>query len=232
MNLRNKISLITGASAGIGAAIAEKFAEAGSDLILTARRKNILDDLSNTLKEKYNVDILTFENDVRDYKSVENLVNSLTGKWQSVDILVNNAGKARGLDTVQEGNLEDWEEMIDTNIKGLLYFSRLILPKMIEKNSGLVLNIASIAGRAAYPKGNVYCATKSAVRTLSESMVIDLNGTGVKVCNIDPGMVETEFSLVRFHGDSERAGNVYKQFKPLDAMDIADIALFVRIRWY
>lgn len=230
MNLKGKITLITGASAGIGAAIAEVFAEAGSDLILTARRKELLDESAVKLRESYGVRVLTYQNDIRKYDEVQSLINNIPTEWSNIDILVNNAGLARGMSTIQEGTISDWEEMIDTNVKGLLYMSRLVLPGMVARQNGMVINIASIAGRAAYPKGNVYCGTKSAARTISESMVIDLNGTGVRVCNIDPGMVETEFSLVRFHGDTERAESVYKQFKPLTGRDVAETALFVATR--
>jgi 3-hydroxy acid dehydrogenase / malonic semialdehyde reductase len=230
MNLKGKISLITGASAGIGYAIAEVFAEAGSNLILTARRKNLIDGLANELQNKFGVKVITFQNDIRNYKEVESLINNLPNEWSKIDILVNNAGLARGFSTIQDGDINDWEEMIDTNVKGLLYMSRLVIPGMVSRKNGMVINIASIAGRAAYPKGNVYCGTKSAAKTISEAMVIDLNGTGVRVCNIDPGMVETEFSLVRFHGDSEKADGVYKQFIPLIGRDIGEIALFVATR--
>lgn len=230
MNLKGKISLITGASAGIGYSVAEVFAEAGSNLILTARRKELIDELATELREKYGVKVATYQNDVRNYSEVEKIINNLPSEWENIDILVNNAGLARGFSTIQEGDISDWEEMIDTNVKGLLYMSRLVLPGMVARGKGMLINIASIAGRAAYPKGNVYCGTKSAAKTISESMVIDLNGTGVRVCNIDPGMVETEFSLVRFHGDSTKAENVYKQFKPLIGRDIGEIALFVATR--
>jgi 3-hydroxy acid dehydrogenase / malonic semialdehyde reductase len=230
MNLKGKITLITGASAGIGAAIAEVFAEAGSDLIMTARRKELLDELASKLRETYGVRILTYQNDIRKYDDVQTLINNIPAEWSNIDILVNNAGLARGMSTIQEGSIKDWEEMIDTNVKGLLYMSRLVLPGMVSRKKGMVINISSIAGLAAYPKGNVYCGTKSAVKTISQSMVIDLNGTGVRVCNIDPGMVETEFSIVRFHGDTERAESVYKQFKPLSGRDVAEAALFVATR--
>lgn len=230
MNLKNKVALVTGASAGIGKAIATKFAENGCNLIITARRVNLIDELSKELTAKYGVRVITIENDIRNFENVKIAFDSIPDELKKIDILVNNAGLARGLSTIQDGDINDWEEMIDTNMKGLLYISRLVLPIMVAKSSGMVINISSIAGRAAYPKGNVYCATKSAVRTISEAMAIDLNGTGVRVCNIDPGMVETEFSLVRFHGDSEKAENVYKQFTPLIGEDIADIALFVATR--
>ncbi len=230
MKLKGKITLVTGASAGIGYSIAKIFAEAGSDLILTARRKHLIDKLAEELTQKYNIRVMTFENDVRNYDSNKEIIASLSTEWKNIDILVNNAGLARGFSTIQDGELSDWEEMIDTNIKGLLYMSRLVLPGMVERQKGLVINIASIAGIAAYPKGNVYCATKSAVKTISDAMAIDLNGTGVKICNIDPGLVETEFSLVRYHGDSERASKVYQNFTPLIADDIAEIALFAATR--
>ena len=230
MNLKGKITLVTGASAGIGYSIAEVFAKAGSDLILTARRKSLIDELAANLMKEFGVRVITFENDIRDYNSVDTLINSLPNDWSSIDILVNNAGLARGLNTIQEGSIDDWEEMIDTNLKGLLYMSRSVLPGMVSRGKGMVINIASIAGRQLYPKGNVYCATKSAVKSISEGMVIDLNGTGVRVCNIDPGMVETEFSLVRFHGDEKRAESVYTQFKPLDGKDVGEIALFAATR--
>ncbi|MBX3043638.1 MAG: SDR family NAD(P)-dependent oxidoreductase [Candidatus Kapabacteria bacterium] len=230
MKLNGKVTLITGASAGIGSSIAEVFAEAGSNLILTARRKDLIDKLATKLSTQYGVDIHTSQNDVRNLEQVREMLSNLPDRFNNIDILVNNAGLARGLSTIQDGDINDWEEMIDTNIKGLLYMSRMILPQMVERGNGMVINISSIAGRAAYPKGNVYCGTKSAVKAISESMVIDLNGTGVRVCNIDPGMVETEFSLVRFHGDKDKADAVYKQFKALEGRDVAEIALFAATR--
>ncbi len=228
--LKNKITLITGASAGIGKACAEVFAEAGSDLILVARRIELAEDLASNLSEKYGVDCIAIQLDVRNYNEVADRLGNLPEKWQNVDILINNAGLARGLDKIQDGSLDDWEEMIDTNLKGLLYVSKLILPGMVARDSGMVINIGSIAGREVYPKGNVYCATKHAVRAISQSMVIDLNGTNVRTCNLDPGMVETEFSLVRFRGDAPKAEQVYKSFKPLSGEDVAQIALFAASR--
>jgi len=228
--LRNKKVLITGASAGIGLACAEVFAEAGADLLLTARREDKINEIASELIRKYGVNCLTRKLDVRDNAEVTDFWANLPQQWHSIDILINNAGLARGLDKIHEGSLQDWEEMIDTNIKGLLYISRIVLPEMVARNSGMVINIGSIAGREVYPKGNVYCATKHAVRAISQGMIIDLNGTNVKVCNIDPGLVETEFSLVRFRGDSERARQVYQNFKPLMGDDIAQIALFVATR--
>lgn len=228
--LYNKITLITGASAGIGKSCAEVFAEAGSNLILAARRIELVQKFANELSEKYGIECLAIELDVRNFDEVSKKLGNLPRKWGKVDILINNAGLARGLDKIHEGSLDDWEEMIDTNVKGLLYVSKVILPGMVERDSGMVINIGSIAGREVYPKGNVYCATKHAVRAISQSMVIDLNGTNVRTCNIDPGMVETEFSLVRFRGDAPRAEQVYKSFKPLSGDDVAQIALFAATR--
>ena len=230
MNLKGKTTLITGASAGIGEACARVFAEAGSDLIITARRFERIQKLSEELTAKHNIKCLPIEMDVRNRVLVNESIENLPAEFSKIDILINNAGKSLGLDPLQDGDYNDWDEMIDTNIKGLLYVTKAVAPKMIEKGEGFVINISSIAGKHAYPKGNVYCASKAAARTLSESMVIDFNGTGVRVCNIDPGLVETEFSLVRFHGDSERAENVYKNFTPLTGYDIADIALFTVTR--
>jgi NADP-dependent 3-hydroxy acid dehydrogenase YdfG len=230
MRLDGKITLITGASAGIGEACAVEFAKAGSNLILTARRLERIEKLAEMLAKEYNVKCLPIELDVRNNNEVESKLQNLPEEFKSVDILINNAGKALGMDNIQNGSLDDWEEMIDTNIKGLLYVTRVVAPLMVERGNGMIINIASIAGRQVYPKGNVYCATKSAVRTLSEAMVVDLNGTGVRVCNVDPGLVETEFSLVRFHGDAERAGNTYKGYTPLTGKDIADIVLFTATR--
>ena len=226
MLLKDKVCIITGASAGIGRAIADVFASEGAKLILAARRINKIRELANELKTKYNTQTQLLELDVRYYSKVVEQYKSLADDWQQIDILVNNAGKARGFDKIQEGLIDDWEEMIDTNIKGLLYFSRLIIPRMVKRNSGHIVNIGSIAGEEVYPNGNVYCATKFAVHALSKSMAIDLNGTNVRVTNIAPGLVETEFAEVRFHGDSDRAKTVYQGYKPLEAVDIADIALF------
>jgi serine 3-dehydrogenase len=230
MKLNGKIALITGASAGIGEACAFEFAKAGSNLILTARRSDRIEKLAEMLTNEFNVKCLPIELDVRNYNEVESKFRNLPTEFKQIDILINNAGKALGMDNIQEGNLDDWEEMIDTNVKGLLYVTRVISPMMVARGNGMIINIASIAGRQVYPKGNVYCATKSAVKTISESMIVDLNGTGVRVCNVDPGLVETEFSLVRFHGDSERAKNTYKGYTPLTGKDIADVVLFAATR--
>ncbi len=230
MQLKNKIALITGASAGIGRACAEVFAEAGARLILIARRKESIVKLAEELKEKFSTDCMVFCEDVRDYDSLKLKLDNLPDDWKPIDILVNNAGLARGLHKIHEGVLSDWEEMIDTNIKGLLYVSRIVLPGMIERDSGIVINIGSIAGRETYPMGAVYCGTKHAVVAISQGMVIDLNGTGVRVTNLEPGLVETEFALVRFHGDDEKAANIYQGYTPLQAIDIADVALFIATR--
>jgi len=228
--LNNKITFITGASAGIGYACAEAFANSGSDLVLIARRKDRIATLAKELKEKYGTQYYLIEADVRDYSVLKSAFETMPDEWKRCDILINNAGLARGLSKIQDGDLNDWEEMIDTNIKGVLYTSRIILPWMVAQKSGMVINIGSIAGREVYPMGNVYCATKHALKALSQAMTIDLNGTGVRVCNIDPGLVETEFSKVRFHWDYERAEKVYQGYEPLIAEDIADIALFAATR--
>ncbi|MBI5324978.1 MAG: SDR family NAD(P)-dependent oxidoreductase [Ignavibacteriae bacterium] len=226
MDLKGKIILITGASAGIGEACAEVFAEEGAMLILLARRKNKLDELSKIIKEKNKVEILNIECDVRNRKDVEKCIKELPDKFKNIDILINNAGLARGMNKIQEGSFDDWDEMLDTNIKGLLNVSRFVLPGMVERKSGHVVNIGSLAGREVYPNGNVYCSTKHAVKALSKGMIIDLNGTGVKVTNLDPGLVETEFSEVRFRGDTEKAKKIYQGYTPLTSRDIAEVALF------
>jgi 3-hydroxy acid dehydrogenase / malonic semialdehyde reductase len=224
--MKNKIVMITGASAGIGEACAETFAEAGANLIIMARRKTKLNKLAEELKLKNGTETINLDCDVRSYKTLENNINSLSEQWKEIDVLINNAGLSRGLDKIQDGVLENWEEMIDTNIKGLLYVSRLVIPLMVARGTGTVINIGSLAGRDIYPAGNVYCATKHAVKALSKAMTIDLNGTGVRVTNLDPGLVETEFSLVRFRGDKERADKFYQGYKPLVGADIAKAALF------
>jgi serine 3-dehydrogenase len=224
-DLQNVITLITGASSGIGYSCALRFASAGSRLILSARRKDRLDSLSKELKAK-GTDVLTYELDVRDRDAVNKTLGNLPGDWQSVDVLVNNAGLSRGLDKLHEGKVEDWEEMIDTNIKGLLYVSRTILPGMVKRGKGTVINIGSIAGHDVYPGGNVYSATKHAVDALTRSLRMDLNDTPVRVCTVDPGLVETEFSVVRFHGDASKAKAVYKNMQPLTPDDVAETVLF------
>lgn len=220
-----RIALITGASSGIGEACARKFAEGGYDLILTARRAEKLAELGAELEaEGTKVKTLTF--DVRDAEAAEKAVDSLEPEWRKINVLINNAGLALGLDKEYEGDPDDWNTMIDTNIKGLLTMTRLIVPGMVERNEGHVINIGSVAGDAAYAKGNVYCATKAAVKTITDGLRIDLAETAVRVTNLKPGLVETNFSNVRFHGDNQRADNVYKGITPLTGADIADVAFY------
>lgn len=227
--MSNKTILITGATSGIGEAAARIFAANKYNLIITGRRKERLEKLADELR-KQNVEVLTLCFDVRKSSEVEKSISSLQGNWKNIDVLINNAGLASGLGPIQTGELDDWEKMIDTNIKGLLYVTRAVTPLMIAKNSGHIINIASLAGKDVYPNGNVYCATKHAVDALSRSMRIDLLPHGIKVTNIAPGLVETEFSVVRFHGDKERADNVYKGFQPLTATDIADAIWYAASR--
>lgn len=220
-----RIALITGASSGIGEACARKFAEGGYDLILTARRAEKLAELKAELEaEGTKVKTLTF--DVRDAEAAETAVDSLEPEWRKINVLINNAGLALGLDKEYEGDPDDWNTMIDTNIKGLLTMTRLIVPGMVERNEGHVINIGSVAGDAAYAKGNVYCATKAAVKTITDGLRIDLAETAVRVTNLKPGLVETNFSNVRFHGDNQRADSVYKGITPLTGADIADVAFY------
>jgi len=228
--LMNRCVLITGASSGIGRACAEAFAAGGCRLLLAARRKERLDELAAALAERHGAEVLVAALDVRDRRAVEAWVAGLPQSWRAIDILLNNAGLARGVSPLQEGAVEDWEEMIDTNVKGLLYVTRAVLPGMVERGRGHVINIGSIAGHEVYPGGNVYCATKHAVTALNRALAIDTLGTGVRVSSVDPGMVETEFSLVRFHGDAERAKGVYDGLEPLRGEDVADAVLFCATR--
>ena len=229
-SVKDKIVCITGASSGIGAACAEVFAREGSALILSARRGERLENVARTIRERYRVKVHSMCLDVTRQRDVENVFASLPEEWQAIDILVNNAGLSRGLDKIQEGKIQDWEEMIDTNVKGLLYVSRAVLPGMVQRNRGHVINIGSIAGRQLYPGGNVYCASKFAVRALNQGMKMDLLGTQVRVSSVDPGLVETEFSEVRFHGDKERAKKVYADMRPLNGDDVAEAILFCATR--
>ena len=228
--LKNKIALITGASAGIGRACVRVFAREGARLILAARRLNRLLDLSKEVSDEFGVDCHVLELDVRDREAVEAAISGLPPAWKEIDILVNNAGLSRGLDKVHEGEPSGYDEMIDTNLKGLLWMSRAVIPGMVKRDKGHVINIGSIAGRQVYPGGSVYCATKHAVRAITEGMRLDLNGTRVRVSSVDPGMVETEFSLVRFRGDKERADQVYRNFPPLEPEDVAEAVLFCATR--
>lgn len=224
------VGLITGATAGIGKASAELFAKNGWNLILTGRRKDRLDVFAAELEKKYKIKTLGLNFDVRNLKEVVKNIDSIKDDWRNIDLLLNNAGLASGLSTIQEGNTEDWDVMIDTNIKGLLYMTRHIAPLLIEKNKGHIINVASLAGKQVYPNGNVYCATKFAVDALSKAMRIDMIQHGIRVTNVAPGLVETEFSLVRFKGDSERAKKTYESIKPLSAEDIAEIIYWAASR--
>lgn len=219
------IALITGATSGIGEACARKFAQGGYNIIITGRKADLLKSLADQLKGM-GADVLTLLFDVRDAKAARAAVDSIPQEWRNIDVLINNAGLALGLDKEHEGDMEDWDIMIDTNIKGLLTMTRYIVPGMVERNSGQVINIGSVAGDAAYAKGNVYCATKAAVKTISDGLRIDLADTAVRVTNIKPGLVETNFSVTRFHGDQQRAEGVYKGIKPLTGDDIADVAFY------
>lgn len=218
-----KVALITGATSGIGRATAFEFAKHGIDLILCGRRKDRLDLIKKELGSQVN--ILTLNFDVRDKNQVFDAINSLPDNFKTIDILINNAGNAHGLDPIQSGSIEDWDAMIDINVKGLLYMSKAVIPQMVERQSGHIINIGSSAGKEVYPKGNVYCATKSGVLAITEGMRIDLNPFGIKVCAINPGLVETEFSKVRFKGDPI-ADSVYKGYKALQAEDIADLIYY------
>ena len=226
----SKIALVTGATSGIGKATAQILAKNNYKIILCGRREDRLLELKNELSAFTEVQTLSF--DVRDKKAVFDSINSLPEQFSKIDVLINNAGNAHGLDAIQNGDLDDWDAMIDINLKGLLYVSKAIIPKMIEQKSGHIINIGSIAGKEVYPNGNVYCASKHAVDALNQAMRIDLNPYGIRVGGIHPGAVETEFSEVRFKGDSEKAANVYKGFEPLRAEDIADIIHFVISRPY
>ncbi|HHI02785.1 MAG TPA: SDR family oxidoreductase [candidate division Zixibacteria bacterium] len=226
----SKIIFLTGASSGIGLACAEIFAQNGSRLLLAARRLDRLNKLAAKLEKQYKSDVCCIRLDVRHRGEVEDKINSLPAEWKKIDILINNAGLSRGLDKLHEGDLTDWEEMIDTNVKGLLYVSRAVIPGMVKRKKGHIINIGSIAGHEVYPGGNVYCATKHAVDALTKAMQIDLVDTPIRVSSVDPGMVETEFSLVRFHGAKDRAKSVYKGLKPLTASDIAEAVYFCASR--
>lgn len=229
-SLNGKTVLITGASSGIGAACAHAFAGLEARLLLAARRLDRLEKLAAVIYAQHGVEVHTIQLDVRDQAAVEAAIGGLAGAWAAVDILVNNAGLSRGLDKLHEGKLADWEEMIDTNIKGLLYVSRAVIPGMVARQRGHVINIGSIAGHQVYPAGNVYSATKHAVNALTQGMRIDLLGTGVRVSTVDPGMVETEFSQVRFGGDEARAARVYQGLTPLTAADVADAVVYCATR--
>ena len=230
VSIQEQIVVITGASSGIGASCAKMFAREGASLILAARRKDKLEAVATEIERAYHSKIHLLELDVSDRHEVETSLASLPESWREVDILVNNAGLSRGIDKLQSGEIQNWEEMIDTNLKGLLYVTRSLLPGMVERDRGHVINIGSIAGHQAYTGGNVYCATKAAVRTLSQGLKMDLLGTPIRVSCVDPGTVETEFSQVRFRGDTERAKKVYQGMNPLTPDDIAEIVVFCATR--
>ena len=225
-SLNHKIVLVTGASSGIGRACAWAFATAGAKLILAARRGDRLAGLAASLTRAYGTAVHLWPLDVRDRAAVESGLRRLPAAWRRIEILLNNAGLSRGLERLHEGSVQDWEEMIDTNVKGLLYMSRAVIPGMVARRRGTIVNIGSIAGHETYPGGAVYCASKRAVDALTTGLRMDLVDTPLRVCTVDPGMVETEFSLVRFHGDRARAKKVYEGLKPLTAADVADAVLY------
>ncbi len=225
-----KIALITGATSGIGRSTAIKLAENNFNLILTGRRVDLLDALKREIEVKYKRDVLTLNFDIRIKESVDKAIESLPERWQKIDVLVNNAGLAVGLNHIQDGDVDDWERMIDTNVKGLLYITRKVAPIMVERGKGHIVNIGSIAGTQIYENGNVYCASKHAVHAISQGMRVDMLKHGIKVTEIRPGLVETEFSLVRFKGDKEMSQKPYDGLTPLFAEDIAETILFVLTR--
>ena len=225
-----KIALVTGATAGIGTAIAEILAKNGYNLMITGRRKELLNRLKNQLGVKYKSDVLALNFDIRDRQQTEDAIDNLPKSWENINVLINNAGLAAGLAPIQEGLVDDWDQMIDTNIKGLLYITRKVAPLMVKKESGHIVNISSIAAKETYENGNVYCATKHAVDALTKGMRIDLVRHNIKVTSISPGMVDTEFSLVRFKGDQARADKVYEGLIPLNADDIAEAVWFALSR--
>lgn len=229
-SLKHKVVFITGATSGIGLACAHVFAEHGAHVLLCARRAERLQRVADELRNKFAAKVHAFALDVRNNAEVERALNALPEEWQTISLLVNNAGLARGLSKIHEGDFRDWDEMIDTNIKGLLSVTRVVAPWMIARGEGHIINIGSIAGRQVYPNGNVYCASKYAVRALNQGMRLDFFGTPLRVTSVDPGLVETEFSIVRFHGDSERAEKTYQGFQPLSGADVADAVFYCATR--
>jgi NADP-dependent 3-hydroxy acid dehydrogenase YdfG len=230
MRLKEKIVFITGASSGIGAATALAFAAEGARLLLAARRAGKLAEVASLALERGASAVHSISLDVRDRRAVQDAIDTLPPEWAQIEILVNNAGLSRGLEKLYTGKIEDWEEMIDTNVKGLLYVSRAVVPGMVVRGHGHVVNLGSTAGEITYPNGAVYCATKAAERAINDGLRQDLLGTPVRVTTVDPGMVETEFSVVRFHGDADRASSVYKGIKPLSPEDVADAILWAASR--
>ncbi|MGA7953789.1 MAG: SDR family oxidoreductase [Gloeobacterales cyanobacterium] len=229
-SIKNLVVLVTGASSGIGLACARIFAQAGAKVILSARRLERLETLTKELEKEFKTDIYILPMDVTHRSQVESQLDSLPEDWSKIDILINNAGLSRGLDKLYEGNIQDWEEMIDTNMKGLLYVTRSVVPGMVKRGRGHVINIGSLAGHQTYPRGNVYCGTKVAVRAISEGLKQDLLGTPLRVTSVDPGLVETEFSKVRFRGDEDRAHGVYQGLTPLTPEDVADTVFYCATR--
>ena len=230
MSLKGKIVFITGASAGIGAATALAFAAEGAKLLLAARRAKKLADVAAEALKRGAAAVQTMELDVRSYRAVQDAIDGLPGEWAEIEVLVNNAGLSRGLDKLYTGRVEDWDEMIDTNVKGLLYVSRAVVPGMVVRKRGHVVNMGSTAGELTYPSGAVYCASKAAEKAINDGLRQDLLGTPVRVTSIDPGMVETDFSMVRFHGDEERSAKVYKGLTPLKPEDVADAIVWAASR--
>lgn len=230
MGIEGKIVFVTGASAGIGAATALAFAAEGARLLLAARRAAKLAEVASLALERGALAVYSIDLDVRDRRAVQQAVDDLPEEWADIDILVNNAGLSRGLDKLYMGDIQDWEEMIDTNVKGLLYVTRAVVPGMVARGRGHVINLGSTAGEITYPKGAVYCGTKAAERAINDGLRQDVLGTPIRVTSVDPGMVQTDFSLVRFHGDSDRAANVYKGVKPLTAEDVADVIVWAASR--
>lgn len=230
MSLKGKIVFITGASTGIGAATALAFAAEGARLLLAARRAGKLADVASRALERGATAVYSIGLDVRDHRAVQQAVDDLPPEWAEIDILVNNAGLSRGLDKLYMGKIPDWEEMIDTNVKGLLYVTRAVVPGMVVRGRGHIINLGSTAGELTYPNGAVYCASKAAERAINDGLRQDVLGTPVRVTSVDPGMVETDFSLVRFHGDSDRAANVYKGIQPLTPEDVAEVIVWAASR--
>lgn len=224
--MKGKIVLITGASSGIGEACARKFASQGADLILNARTESKLAELKKELETEYGVEVYPLPFDVRDRKAAKSSLDALSERWKAIDILINNAGLVIGVDKEFEGDLDEWDIVIDTNIKALLAMTRMVVPGMVERNRGHIINIGSIAGEMAYPGGSVYCATKAAVKALSDGLRIDLVDTPLRVTNIKPGLVETNFSVIRYRGDKDKADNVYQGLRPLTGSDIAETVYF------
>jgi NADP-dependent 3-hydroxy acid dehydrogenase YdfG len=229
-SLKKKTVFVTGASSGIGKASAEMFASLGANVLMCARRIERIEKLAIDLHKKYKIKTFAFELDVRNFDEVQDSINGLPKEWKKIDVLLNNAGLSRGLNKIQEGVLQDWEEMLDTNVKGLLYISKTVIPFMLKNKHGHIINIGSIAGRELYPGGNVYCASKFAVDAITKGMRIDLIDTGIKVSTVDPGLVNTEFGVVRYHGDKKRADSAYAGMKPLTGKDIAEVVQFVATR--